>query len=58
MVNQGEQQAELRQALINTFSQQEIWVMMSSSDAPFAAQPVGSEGLGLSRSDMPLTLFQ
>lgn len=36
-----EQQAELRQVLTNTFSQQEVWIMMSSSDTPFAAQPVG-----------------
>jgi len=36
-----EQQAELRQVLTNTFSQQEVWIMMSSSNTPFAAQPVG-----------------
>lgn len=37
----NEQQSELRQVLINSFNQQEMLVMMSSSDAPFAAQPVG-----------------
>ena len=37
----NEQQTELRQVLINSFNQQEMLVMMSSSDAPFAAQAVG-----------------
>lgn len=38
---QKEQQAELRQVLIRSFNQQEMLVMMSSSDTPFAAQPIG-----------------
>lgn len=35
------QAADLRQALINSYSQQETLVMMSSSNTPFAAQPLG-----------------
>lgn len=36
------QQADLRQILTNSLSQQESLVMMSNSDTPFAAQPVGA----------------
>lgn len=35
------QAADLRQALISSYSQQETLVMMSSSETPFAAQPLG-----------------
>jgi hypothetical protein len=36
-----EHQADLRQVLISSFSQQEMLMMMSSSSTPFAAQPIG-----------------
>jgi LPS O-antigen subunit length determinant protein (WzzB/FepE family) len=35
------QQAELKQVLTDQLSQQEILIMLSTSDAPFAAQPLG-----------------
>lgn len=35
------QQSELRQVLTTSLSQQESLIMMSSSDTPFAAQPLG-----------------
>lgn len=35
------QQTDLRQVLTNSLSQQETLLMMSNSDTPFAAQPVG-----------------